>query len=327
MGVVTPLDGAVVRPDVRVPVLTRLIPPVLRSETAYRRFALWAVITNVIIVVSGGAVRLTDSGLGCPTFPRCTDATLTPTKAYGIHGIIEFSNRQLTFVVAFFAIACWLIALARRQERLLATLLALSIPLQALLGGITVLTHLNPWAVGSHFMVSVVILFVAFWLWWRVRDSEAAVSVPAPAQALARLTALITVVVLVFGTIVTGAGPHAGDKDASGKVHRNGLKVSSMAQLHADSVWILVGATVGLVAVFYAVHAADRVRRAALLLLGVELGQGVIGYVQYFLHVPPLLVGLHMLGACLLWLAVLYVLAQLEPRAVRKPSAVTLRTG
>jgi cytochrome c oxidase assembly protein subunit 15 len=301
-------------------VLARLIPAVLRSETAFRRFALWAVITNVIIVVSGGAVRLTDSGLGCPTFPRCTDATLTPTKAYGIHGIIEFSNRQLTFVVAFFAIACWLISLARRQERTLATLLALSIPLQALLGGITVLTHLNPWAVGAHFMASALILFVAFWLWWRVRGSAASVDVPAPVQLLARLTALITVVVLAFGTIVTGAGPHAGDKDSSGKVHRNGLKVSSMAQLHADSVWILVGATVGLVAVVYAVRAAERVRRAAWLLLAVELGQGVIGYVQYFLHVPPLLVGLHMLGACLLWLAALYVLAQLEPRAAAKPA-------
>jgi cytochrome c oxidase assembly protein subunit 15 len=303
-----------------VALLERIIPPALRSATAYRRFALWAVITNVIIVVSGGAVRLTDSGLGCPTFPRCTDATLTPTKAYGIHGIIEFSNRQLTFVVAFFAIACWLIAMARRQERLLATLLALSIPLQALVGGITVLTHLNPWVVGGHFMASPLIIFVAFWLWWRVRDSAPALMVPAPAVWLARLIALITVVVLALGTIVTGAGPHAGDKDASGKVHRNGLKVSSMAQLHADSVWILIGASVGLVAVFYALHAADRVRRAAWLVLAVELGQGVIGYVQYFLHVPPLLVGLHMLGACLLWLAVLHLLAQLEPRAAAAPT-------
>ena len=298
-----------------VQVLERVIPPVLRSQTAFRRFALWAVITNVVIVVSGGAVRLTDSGLGCPTFPRCTGDTLTPTKAYGIHGIIEFSNRQPTFVVGFFAIVCFLIALVRRQERTLATLLALSIPLQALVGGITVLTHLNPWVVGTHFMVSAVIIFVAFWLWWRVRDSAPAADVPAPAVVLARVTALFAVAVLVIGTVVTGAGPHAGDKDASGKVHRNGLEVSSMAQLHADSVWILVGATVGLVALFYAVRAADRVRQAAWLLLAVELSQGVIGYVQYFLHVPPLLVGLHMFGACLVWLAALHVLARLEPRA------------
>jgi cytochrome c oxidase assembly protein subunit 15 len=119
----------------------------------------------------------------------------------------------------------------------------------------------------------------------------------------------------VLGTVVTGAGPHAGDKNSSGKVHRNGLTVSSMAQLHADSVMVLIGVTVGLVAALYAVRAAEVVRRAAWLLLAVELGQGIIGYTQYFLHVPPVLVGLHMLGACLLWLAALHVLARIEPRA------------
>lgn len=300
-----------------VRVLRRLIPGRLRTAAAFRRFALWAVITNVVIVVSGGAVRLTNSGLGCPTWPRCTSATLTPTKAYAIHGVIEFSNRQLTFVVGFFAVACWLIALARRQQRLTATLLALTIPLQAVLGGITVLTDLNPWVVSSHFLASALILFIAFLLWWRVRGPARTVSVPTPALVLVRLTVLATVVVLVLGTIVTGAGPHAGDKDASGKVHRNGLTVSSMAQLHADSVMVLVGLSIGLLLLLYAVRAAPVVRRAAWVLLAVEAGQGVVGYVQYFLHVPPLLVALHMLGACLLWLAVLWVLFLLEPAAHR----------
>lgn len=317
MGVSTPVTTSADtagRPR-HVSVLERVIPPVLRSTTAFRRLALWAVITNVVIVVSGGAVRLTDSGLGCPTWPRCTANTLTPTKAYAIHGIIEFSNRQLTFVVGFVAVACWLVAVARRQERVLATLLALSIPLQAVLGGITVLTHLNPWAVGAHFLVSALIIFVAFWLWWRVRGSPPAIQVPVPALVLARITGLITVVVLVLGTVVTGAGPHAGALDISGKVHRNGLKVSSMAQLHADSVWILVGASVGLLALVYALRMAPGLRRAVWLLMGVEFAQGIVGYVQYFLQVPPLLVGLHMFGACLLWLAVLHVLAHVEPRA------------
>jgi cytochrome c oxidase assembly protein subunit 15 len=300
-----------------VAVLHRIIPPGLRGEVAFRRFALWAVITNVVIVVSGGAVRLTDSGLGCPTWPRCTADTLTPTKQYSIHGIIEFSNRQLTFVVAFFAVAAWLVAMARRQERTLASLLALSIPAQAVVGGITVLTDLNPWVVGLHFLVSAAILFVAFWLWWRVRGSSvAAEPVPAAVRQLGRVTGLVTVAVLVLGTVVTGAGPHAGDKDASGKVHRNGLNVGSMAQLHADSVMVLIGLSVGLVALLYAVRAGRVARQAGWLLLAVELAQGVIGYAQYFLHVPPVLVGLHMLGACLLWLAVLYVLALLEPRAL-----------
>ncbi|MEO6886663.1 MAG: COX15/CtaA family protein [Jatrophihabitantaceae bacterium] len=303
-------------------VLARCLPTRLRSETALRRFALGSVIMNVVIVVTGGVVRLTDSGLGCPTWPNCTDATLTPTKAYAIHGIIEFTNRQLTFVVAFFAIATWLIAMARVQQRCLATLVALSIPAQAVLGGFTVLTHLNPWLVAAHFMLSMAILFVAFWLWWRVRDSAPAADVPPAAVNLARLTALVAVFVLAFGTIVTGSGPHAGDKDSSGRIHRTGLQVSSMAQLHADSVMVLIGVSVGLLALVHAVHAAAGVRRAAWLLLAVELGQGIIGYTQYFLHVPPLLVGLHMFGACLLWLTVLYVLAQLEPRAAAGGSAL-----
>lgn len=298
--------------------LERSIPARLRSSVALRRFALGSVIMNVVIVVTGGVVRLTNSGLGCPTWPNCTDATLTPTKAYAIHGIIEFTNRQLTFVVAFFALATWLIAMARVQQRRLATLVALSIPAQAVLGGLTVLTHLNPWLVAAHFMLSMAILFVAYWLWWRVRDSSPAADTPMAAVILGRLTALTAVIVLVLGTVVTGSGPHAGDKDSSGKVHRTGLKVSSMAQLHADSVMVLIGVSIGLLALVYAVHAAVVVRRAAWLLLAVELGQGVIGYAQYFLHVPPLLVGVHMFGACVLWLAVLYVLAQLEPRAAHE---------
>jgi cytochrome c oxidase assembly protein subunit 15 len=298
-----------------VVLLHRLLPPGLRGAVAYRRLALASVVANVVIVVTGGAVRLTDSGLGCPTWPRCTDASLTPTKKYAVHGIIEFTNRQLTFVLVVIAVATWLIAMARMQERLLATLAALGIPAQAVLGGFTVLTHLNPWLVGLHFLLSMGILVLTFWLWWRVRGSDPAANVPPAARHLGRLVALVSVVVLVLGTIVTGAGPHAGDTNSSGKVHRNGLMVSSMAQLHADSVMVLIGVSVGLLALLYAVHAAEPVRRAAWVLFGVELAQGVIGYTQYFLHVPPLLVALHMLGACLLWLAALHVLARMEPVA------------
>jgi cytochrome c oxidase assembly protein subunit 15 len=322
MGVATTPVGAAppaVLPR-HVALLRRVIPPALRGRTAFRRFALWSVLTNVLIVVSGGAVRLTDSGLGCPTWPRCTDASLTPTHQYAIHGVIEFTNRQLTFVVAFFAIATWLIAMARVEHRRLATVAALSIPAQAVLGGLTVLTHLNPWLVAAHFMLSMAILFVTAWVWWRVRGSAPALAVPPAARILARVTAVVAVAVLVLGTVVTGAGPHAGDKDDSGKVHRIGLKVSSMAQLHADSVMVLIGVSIGLVALCYAIRVADTVRRAAWLLLAVELAQGVIGYTQYFLHVPPVLVGLHMFGACLLWLAALHVLALVEPRATGEPS-------
>lgn len=317
-------DGAAALPR-HVALLERLIPRALCTPTAFRRFALWAVITNVVIVVSGGAVRLTNSGLGCPTWPSCTATTLTPTKAYAIHGIIEFSNRQITFVVGFFAVACWLIALVRRQERVLATLLLLTIPLQAVIGGITVLTDLNPWVVSGHFLVSPLIIFIAFALWWRVRGPAPAISVPKPALILTRLTALATVVALALGTIVTGAGPHAGDLDASGHLHRNGLQASSMAQVHADSVMVLIGLSIGLLVLLYAIRAAPLARRAVWVLLAVEAAQGVVGYVQYFLQVPPLLVGVHMLGACLLWLAMLWALFLLEPSA--HPASAANRPG
>ena len=304
----------------------RWLPSWLQTADALRRLALASVIVNVIIVVTGGAVRLTNSGLGCPTWPSCTDSSLTPTKQYAIHGIIEFANRQLTFVLVVVAVATWVVAMIRRTQRGPATWAALGIPAQAVLGGLTVLTHLNPWLVAAHFMLSMAVIAVAFLLWWRLRPVG---DIPAPPGALprtlARITAAVTLVTLVVGTVVTGSGPHAGDKDESGNVHRTGLKVSSVAQLHADTVMVLIGLTVGLVVLVYAVHAAEAVRRAAVVLLGVELAQGIIGYTQYFLHVPPLLVGLHMFGACLVWLAMLYVLLQTEPFARR--SAVVRTTG
>ncbi len=294
----------------------RWLPGWLQTAAALRRLAVASVVANVAIVVTGGAVRLTDSGLGCPTWPSCTDGSLTPTKQYAIHGIIEFANRQLTFVLVLVALATWVVAMVRRTERRVATLAALGIPAQALLGGLTVLTHLNPWLVALHFLLSMAIIAATFLLWWRVRGADTVPDLPpGSVRVLARLTVLVTVATLVGGTIVTGSGPHAGDKDSSGKVHRTGLKVSSMAQLHADVVMVLVGLTVGLVVLVYALHLAEAVRRAAVLLLAVVLAQGVVGFTQYFLHVPALLVGVHMLGACLVWLAALLVLMRTEPGA------------
>jgi heme a synthase len=285
----------------------RWLPQRLQTRLALQRLALGSVIANVVIVVTGGAVRLSDSGLGCPTFPSCTGRSLTPTKQYGIHGIIEFTNRQLTFVLVVVAMLTWLVAMVVQQQRLLATLAALGIPAQALLGGLTVLTHLNPWLVAGHFLLSMTIIAVTMLLWWRVRDAAAAGPAAPATVLLARATLAVTALTLAIGTVVTGSGPHAGDKDDSGKVHRTGLKVASMAQLHADTVMVLVGLTLGLLAVAYAAHPAGPVRRAAVVLVAVVLGQGVIGYTQYFLDVPPLLVALHMLGACLVWIAALRV--------------------
>ena len=287
----------------------RWLPRRVQTGAWLRGLALASVVANVVIVVTGGAVRLTDSGLGCPTWPSCTDASLTPTKQYAIHGIIEFTNRQLTFVLVVVAVATWLVAMALRRERALATAAALGIPAQAVLGGLTVLTHLNPWLVALHFLLSMAIIAVTFALWWRTRDLPPPAPLAVPVRLLVAATAVATAIVLVVGTVVTGSGPHAGDKDSSGKVHRTGLDVSSMAQLHADLVMTLIGLTVGLLVAAYAVGGV-RFRRAAAALLVVELAQGVIGYTQYFLHVPPLLVGLHMLGACLVWVAALWVVRE-----------------
>jgi heme a synthase len=294
----------------------RWLPARVQTVAWLRGLALASVVANVVIVVTGGAVRLTDSGLGCPTWPKCTDSSLTPTRQYAIHGLIEFGNRQLTVLLAVLAVATWLVAIAVRRERALATAAALGIPAQALLGGLTVLTHLNPWLVALHFLLSMAIVATTFVLWWRLRPELAAAdAVPSAAARLAWVTAAVTAATLVIGTVVTGSGPHAGDTDASGKVHRTGLQVSSMAQLHADAVMVLIGLSVGLLALAFLLDRAGRLYRAVGVLLAVELAQGVIGYTQYFLHVPPLLVALHMLGACLVWLAALRVLLVTHPVA------------
>ena len=301
------------------------LPAWTRAASTLRRLALASVIANVVIVVTGGAVRLTGSGLGCPTWPSCTDRSLTPTRQYAVHGLIEFTNRQLTFVLVLIVLATLVAALLRHSERGLAVLLAASIPAQAVLGGITVLTKLNPWTVAAHFLLSICIIAVAFLLWWRVRapvvgraDRRSAAGVGQRSAFAGRALAGtgwlllgLTGAVLVVGTVVTGSGPHAGDKGATHRIH---LAPSSVTQLHADLVMLLIGVTAGLVLL----AGAGPVRRAAGWLLGIELAQGGIGYLQYFTHVPPLLVGLHMLGACLVWLAALTVLGTLEVRPFRR---------
>jgi cytochrome c oxidase assembly protein subunit 15 len=176
-----------------------------------------------------------------------------------------------------------------------------------------VLTDLNPWLVAAHFLLSAVIIGVTALFWWRVTDHQAT-AIPRGGLMLARLTTSAAAAVLVVGTLVTGSGPHAGDVK-NGRVHRIHLSSSGISQLHADAVMVLIGVTVGMLALVYALGISERVRRAAWVLLIVELAQGAIGFTQYFLHVPPLLVVLHMFGACLVWLAALHVLLLVEPRA------------
>jgi cytochrome c oxidase assembly protein subunit 15 len=269
------------------------------SSAAVSRVALLNAVANGAIVVTGGAVRLTGSGLGCPTWPRCTDASFVATPELAGHGVIEFGNRLLTFVLTAVAIATVVVVFrsVRRDLRRLAVVSLLGIPAQALLGGVTVLTGLNPWTVAAHFLLSMVLVAVATVLWLRSR--EPGVGQPLlrrPFVLLVAGIAAVTAVVLVIGTVVTGSGPHSGDPKAG----RTGLNPELVSQLHADVVFLLVGLTAAMLVALYATDSPDRIRRAARDLLIVELAQGAIGFVQYFTHLPVALVLVHMLGAVLI---------------------------
>ncbi|GGM61493.1 cytochrome b561 [Micromonospora sonchi] len=286
------------------------------SATLLRRLAFANIVANAGIVVTGGAVRLTASGLGCPTWPRCTDESYTTTAEMGVHGAIEFGNRLLTFGLVLIAGATLLAALAHRPRRRGVVPLALGVVFgiiaQAVIGGITVRTQLHPSIVGIHFVVSMLLLLVAYALWRRVAepDGPKVPLVPPALRALTWSTVVVSAAVIVVGVAVTGSGPHAGDADAI----RNGLDPQTISQIHADLVFLLVGLTVGLWLALHAVGAPASAVRAARTLLLVELAQGVIGFVQYFTNLPVLLVGAHMLGSCLVWLATLSVLWSIRER-------------
>jgi len=277
-----------------VPVLPSAFSPAVVS-----RVALTNAIANGILVVTGGAVRLTGSGLGCPTWPRCTGSSIVPTPELAGHGVIEFTNRLLTFALTAAAIATVVVVFrsVRRDLRRLAMISFLGIPAQALLGGVTVLTGLNPWTVAAHFLVSTLLVAIATTLWLRSR--EPGVGQPLLQRLFVLLVvgvAVVTAVVLFIGTVVTGSGPHSGDPKAG----RTGFDPQLVSQLHADVVFLLVGLTVAMLVALYATDSPDRIRRAARDLLIVQLAQGLIGYVQYFTNLPIALVLVHMLGAVII---------------------------
>jgi cytochrome c oxidase assembly protein subunit 15 len=276
----------------------------LGTRTWVRRLGWATLLANIGIVITGGAVRLSGSGLGCPTWPRCTDESFTPHGALNLHSAIEFGNRTLTFVLTAIAVATFVSALntGRADLRRLALLLGLSVPAQALLGGITVLTDLNPWVVSFHLLFSMGIISLA--VLYVHRTARPAPTGPATSTRAHVVVAWSTYaaawVVLALGTVVTGSGPHAGDV----KAPRNGLDPLQLSQLHADFVFLLVGLTIALVVV----HPS----RVTWTLLAVELAQGLIGFVQYFTDLPVLLVGFHLLGASLVAAAVTWVVIEVR---------------
>jgi cytochrome c oxidase assembly protein subunit 15 len=290
---------------------------VTRTDGWIRRAAIASLVVNVLIVVSGGVVRLTGSGLGCPTWPRCTEESFVPHRELGIHGAIEFGNRMVTFLLAAVAIATFVIAWRHGRPALtrLAFVLGLGVPAQALIGGVTVLTDLNPWVVAFHLLVSLAMIGVAVVLIRRIDEGDGP-PVPLVPDAITWLVRAVFVtgwVVMYVGTVVTGSGPHAGDLDSP----RNGLDPLAVSQLHTDFVFLLLGLTVATVLALRAVDAPARARRAATLLLAVELAQGLVGFVQYFTDLPIVLVGIHLLGAALTSAALTWLLVSVRERTGR----------
>ena len=294
-------------------------PPSSKPRPAWAQrwmypLAVTTLAVNILIVVTGGVVRLTGSGLGCPTWPRCTDESFVPHGALGWHGVIEFGNRMVTFLLAAVAIATFVAALryGRRSLVRLALVIGLGVPAQAVIGGITVLKGLNPWVVAFHLLVSMAMIQVSVVLLRRVRegDGPALATVPSGVTWLVRTTFVVGWAVLYLGTVVTGSGPHAGDLDAV----RNGLDPAALSQLHTDAVFLLLGLTVGALLALKAVDAPDRAIRAAWVLLGIELAQGLVGFVQYFTGLPVVLVGLHLLGSALVAAGLAWLLVGVRDR-------------
>jgi cytochrome c oxidase assembly protein subunit 15 len=301
-----------------------------------RRAALSALVMSVVIVVTGGAVRLTGSGLGCPTWPKCTADSLTATSAMGVHGYIEFGNRMLTYVLC--AAVGWAIIAARAEKPRRAGLTRLGwaqfwiVMSNAVLGGIVVLVGLNPYTVAAHFVATSALIAVATVMWQRTREGDAP---PRPlvgrsVQQLVWVLVAVTVLLILVGTVVTGAGPHAGD---SSEVERMPVDWETVTRLHAVLAWIVVALTFALWFVLKAVDAPRGPLGRTRDLFVVLLAQGAIGYVQYFTDLPEVLVGLHMLGSALTWIAVLRVLLSLRERpsadaeVPNPPAGATLTTA
>ena len=254
------------------------------------------------LVVTGGAVRVTGSGLGCPTWPECVPGSYLPVEGQAegaLHAWIEFGNRLLTFALLFAAIATFIAVFRsrRRDLRFLAITQVLGILGQGVLGGITVLTDLNPLAVASHFILSILLIAAATSL--HSRRHHAQVRTSSTQVRISRISSLhvtLAFIVLAIGTLVTGTGPHAGDLDAP----RLDFAITTITRFHSAAVWILMICTV----VFYlSPDLRYETKRWLKIFFFLALLQGGFGYLQYFLGVPEGLVVMHLIGSVLVWIS------------------------
>jgi heme a synthase len=300
------------------PARTRPAAPVTPAALALRRRRERAVfgagvVAQMVIVVTGGLVRVTGSGLGCPTWPQCVPGSYVPVagQPQGFHKLVEFGNRTLTYVLVLVVVACvvtaWRRVPRRRSLVLLSAVGLLGVVGQAVVGGLSVLTELNPYVVALHFLLSMPLIAAALATYERAADAGDGPPVPLvrhEVRVLAYVLVGVASVVLVIGTLVTGSGPHSGDAEHPA---RTGFDPQRIAWLHADVVVLFLGLVVALVLALRLVDGPAPARRRATFLLVVTLLQGALGYVQFFTGVPWVLVGIHVAGATLLWFAVLRV--------------------
>jgi cytochrome c oxidase assembly protein subunit 15 len=311
-----------------LPVTVSTLLRFVTGPVALRRWAVASLAINIVIVVTGGLVRLTASGLGCPTWPRCSETSFVTHPELGVHGAIEFGNRLLTFVLVAVIALTWITALRlrdagrleirggrRRDLRWLAGGLLLGIPAQIVIGGISVLTHLNPWVVGIHFLVSMALVGLAVGLVRSTWGAQPGHLDRGPAVVFARVAFAGMVAAVWLGTVVTGSGPHAGDLNAV----RNGLDGGLVAHVHAAAVWVTIAFTLALLVLCRT--------RPVVLLLAVEVLQAALGITQYYLGVPVPLVALHLLGASLSVAAATNVLLAVRRRTTTRPAPAADEAG
>lgn len=274
---------------------------------AHRIILLANLVAQVAIIVTGGLVRLTGSGLGCPTWPQCVPGSYRPVpeQEEGFHKIIEFGNRTLTGALGIIAVlavvAVWRWTPVRRLK-VAAVVVLVGVVLQALLGGVTVLTELHPVTVAAHFLVSAALVAAASYLWFARLEGDGSPTplVPTLVRRVAWVTCAAGAAVLTLGTVVTGSGPHSGDADTPA---RFGFDPRTISWLHADTVMLFLGLVVAVWLATRLSSPSASVGAAWRDVLLVSLGQGAIGYVQYLTDLPEVLVLAHMLGAALLVIA------------------------
>ncbi|MEU4646829.1 COX15/CtaA family protein [Nocardia fluminea] len=312
-----------------VGLVDRLPLPSLRVQ---RLLAIAVILSQAGISVTGAIVRVTASGLGCPTWPQCFPGSFTPigvSEVPVLHQTVEFGNRLLTFAVTLCAgLIVLAVIRARRRKEVLgyAWLMPGGTVVQAIIGGITVRTGLLWWTVAVHLLASMVMVWLAVVLYAKIcepDDGIETVQVPAPLRWLTALSGVALAGVLIAGTLVTAAGPHAGDKSIERQVERLEVEIVTLVHLHSQLMVGYLALLVGLAFGLFAVGITPAIRTRLFVLLGLVLAQGLVGVVQYFTDVPAALVAIHVGGAAACTAATAALWASLRTREKVEAPAVT----